>query len=156
MYRRRCNWLAVVSACSRAFGESAKTVSRIQSSIKREAKDHLSQAIGCGQSAILKSDLPLTPDDPKWKEKVASFLYAATLKQLSDPDKVKSFWKNWNDKALRQECSIPEEAVSDLLPSVVTGAGVTHYSPMQEIVRALVSSSVASGPAPSNLQTQRV
>jgi len=143
------DWIEAASAFKRTFGEPGQKVSRIEKSLKREAKEHIAQALGCGQSALLKCDMILTPFDPFWKEKVAAFQYASTIQYLSDPKKEKAFWKNWNDKELRQECGIPAEALSDFVPLASKGAGVTHSSPVLETMGALLNSAVAYGPAPT-------
>jgi hypothetical protein len=143
------DWLKAVSAFKRAFGSSEQKIVRLNGSIKREAQEHIAQSLGCGQSAILKSDLILSPYDPLWKEKVAAFQFASTMRYLSDPKKEKSFWQNWNDKELRQEASLPEESFIDITGVGSRGAGVTHHSPLLDDIRALLTSAGASGPAPA-------
>ncbi len=142
------DWIMAVSAFKRTFGEPNQKISRISKSLKREAKAHIAQALGCGQSALIKTAVELTPYDPLWKEKIAAFQYASTIQYLSDPAKEKSFWKSWHEKEMNQECSIPIEALSDLVPLANKGAGVTHSSPVLETMGVLLMTPGASGPAP--------
>ncbi len=142
------DWLLAIDAFKRTFGETDVKIERLNGSIKREAMEHIAQSLGCGQSAILKTDMALSPYDPLWKQKVAAFQYAATLRYLADPKKEKAFWRNWNDKGLRQEASLPEESIAGILGLDSTGAGVTHSCPTPEEIGVLLTTPGASGPAP--------
>lgn len=139
------DWLTVVSAFKRAYGESGKSVVRLQGSIKREGEAALAQSIGNDQSAMMKVGAHLSPNDPEWMEKLAAFRYHSTFRYLSTPERRIAFWDNWDDKELRQEASLPDELLSAVLPVASREAGVTHPQSLSTLLHALVDGAGLAG-----------
>ena len=143
------DWRMAADAFKQAFGSSVLRVTRLKGVIKRKAKAAIAQAIGNDQSAILKTSVPLSPEDPNWVEKVALFRYASTHVHFSEKKNILSFWQNWKDKVLRMDASVPDDCLSSIVPVANRGVGVTHIQPLDQIFAILSDDAGASGPAPA-------
>ena len=130
------NWVEVCEAFEETFGKARGEIMRLQSPMKRTAQEHITQAIGCCQSAIIKTDLNISREDPNWIEQVAVFNYIATLEQLEDGENRRRFWDRWKIKQRRQKNAIPQDAIPNPEDLASVGAGVTHGQPLEAFVLA--------------------
>ena len=130
------HWLEVCEAFEVAYGKVRYEVKRLQAPMKRTAEEHIVQAVGCCQSAIIRTDLNISKEDPHWVELVALFHYLKTKEVLEDIEARDRFWDRWEIKQRRQNNSTPSDAIPVPSDLASIGAGVTHKQPLEAFILA--------------------